>query len=103
MKKIYTVLWSKTYHIDGEVEIEAENEEEAYELVQESIGDYEGSLKYEGDYSIEVVNERESIVTQMARDLLKQAEKQGYKTPIEEERLAKFNKDNPTNRLQDLM
>ena len=46
MKK-YKVSWSKTYYASGEVEIEAESEEDARIIVEENSGDYEGSMQYD--------------------------------------------------------
>lgn len=45
MKK-FKCLWSKTYITSGEVIVEAESAEEAYSMVDESIGDYDGSKQY---------------------------------------------------------
>ncbi len=45
MKK-FKCLWSKTYITSGEVVVEAESAEEAYSMVDESIGDYSGSKQY---------------------------------------------------------
>lgn len=45
MKK-FKCLWSKTYITSGEVVVEAESAEEAYSMVDESIGDYDGSKQY---------------------------------------------------------
>ena len=46
MKK-YKISWCKTYYSSGEVEIEAESEEEAQIIAEENIGDYEGSMQYD--------------------------------------------------------
>ena len=46
MKK-YKISWCKTYYSSGEVEIEAESEEDAQIIAEENIGDYEGSMQYE--------------------------------------------------------
>jgi len=117
----YKVAWSKTYHVSGEVEIEAVSEAHAVQRVEDEMGGYEGSMQYDPKYDyVEVVEEVgmgaevNSIVTEMAEDLLAQAEKMGYKrfptdfdgahhVNKEQERLDKFNKDNPTDNLQDLM
>lgn len=45
MKK-FKCLWSKTYITSGEVVVEAESAEEAYSMIDESIGDYDGSKQY---------------------------------------------------------
>ena len=45
MKK-FKCLSSKTYITSGEVVVEAESAEEAYSMVDESIGDYDGSKQY---------------------------------------------------------
>ena len=45
----YEVTWSKTYYASGSVEIEADSNEEAEELVRERMGDYEGSMQYDAD------------------------------------------------------
>lgn len=45
MKK-FKCLWSKTYITSGEVIVEAESAENAYSIVDESIGDYDGSKQY---------------------------------------------------------
>ena len=45
MKK-FKCLWSKTYITSGEVVVEAESAEEAYSMVDESIGDYSGRKQY---------------------------------------------------------
>mgnify|MGYP003135488617 CR=1 FL=1 len=43
----YEVEWTKTYYASGHVEIEAESKEEAKEIAEEHIGDYEGSMQYD--------------------------------------------------------
>lgn len=48
-KKKYIVAWSKVYCASGAVEVEADNEEEAERIVDEQIGDYEGSMQYHPD------------------------------------------------------
>ena len=45
----YEVQWSKRYYASGCVEIDAESEEQARELILERIGDYEGSMQYDAD------------------------------------------------------
>jgi len=45
----YEVQWSKRYYSSGKVEIEANNKEEAEEIVGERIGDFEGSMQYDAD------------------------------------------------------
>lgn len=47
--KTFDVQWSKTYHATGMVQVEAETEEEAKQIVDENIGDYEGSMQYDPD------------------------------------------------------
>ena len=46
MKK-YKISWCKTYYSSGEVEIEAESEEDAQIIAEGNIGDYEGSMQYD--------------------------------------------------------
>jgi len=48
-KKLYTVDWSKAYFSYGSVEIEASSVEEAEEIVDQQIGDYEGNMQYDPD------------------------------------------------------
>ena len=45
MKK-FAVTWSKTYYAHGEEVIEANSRVEAEEMVEENIGDYEGSMQW---------------------------------------------------------
>ena len=45
----YEVTWSKTYYASGSVEIEADSNEEAEDIVRERMGDYEGSMQYDAD------------------------------------------------------
>ena len=80
MSKKYKVAWGKTYYASGEVEIEAVSEAHAIQRVEDEMGGYEGSMQYDPneDY-VEVVEEIKSIVTEMAEDLLAQAEKMGHK------------------------
>ena len=49
MSKTYQISWVKNYFATGEELIEAESEEEAIEIAQANIGDYEGSMQYSGD------------------------------------------------------
>lgn len=51
MKK-YAVTWSKTYYAHGEEVIEANSRVEAEEVVEENIGDYEGSIQWYPDENI---------------------------------------------------
>ena len=125
----YKVAWSKTYHVSGEVEIEAVSEAHAVQKVEDEMWGYEGSMQYDPKYDyIEVVEgeipslvkyeEMESITREMANDLLDKVTELGYRAcgkrwpsdfdgahhvNKEQERLDKFNKDNPTDNLQDLM
>ena len=48
MKK-YAVTWSKTYYAHGEEVIEANSRVEAEEMVEENLGDYEGSMQWNPD------------------------------------------------------
>ncbi len=48
MKK-YAVTWSKTYYAHGEEVIEANSRVEAEEMIEENIGDYEGSMQWSPD------------------------------------------------------
>ena len=43
----FQVKWTKCYYITGVVEVEADHEDDAHDLVLENIGDYEGSLQYD--------------------------------------------------------
>ena len=43
----YWVSWSKSYYSGGSLEIEADSAEQAYEIAQNNIGDYEGSMQYD--------------------------------------------------------
>ena len=45
----YAVTWSKTYYASGSVEIDANSNEEAEQIVRERMGDYEGSSQYDPD------------------------------------------------------
>jgi len=45
MKK-YAVTWSKTYYAHGEKVVEANSRVEAEEMIEENIGDYEGSMQW---------------------------------------------------------
>ncbi len=125
----YKVAWSKTYHVSGEVEIEAVSEAHAVQRVEDEMGGYEGSMQYDPKYDyIEVLEgeipsivkyeEMEQITREMADELLDKAQELGYRAcgkrwpsdfdgahhvNKEQERLDNFNKNNPTNNLQDLM
>lgn len=48
MKK-FKVLWIKRYHTSGEETIEAPSAEAAIKIIEEKIGDLEGSLQYNPD------------------------------------------------------
>ena len=50
MKK-YEVEWSKTYYATGTVEIDADSEEQAYEIAEANSGDYQGTIK---DYRLAI-------------------------------------------------
>ena len=125
----YKVAWSKTYHVSGEVEIEAVSEAHAVQRVEDEMGGYEGSMQYDPKYDyIEVLEgeipsivkyeEMEQITREMADELLDKAQELGYRAcgkrwpsdfdgahhvNKEQERLDNFNKNNPTNNLQDLI
>lgn len=141
----YKVAWSKTYHVSGEVEIEAVSEAHAVQRVEDEMGGYEGSMQYDPKYDyIEVVEgeipslvkyeEMEQITREMAEEILDKARELGalsYPRDFDgahhvaesrkdlpydamgdysniepnkaQERLDKFNKDNPTDNLQDLI
>jgi len=45
----YEVTWNKTYYASGYVEVEADSNEEAEELVRDRMGDYEGHMEYDAD------------------------------------------------------
>lgn len=47
---LYTVHWSKTYHMSGILSIEANSKEEAEDLAYTQLGDYEGKLQYDPAY-----------------------------------------------------
>ena len=81
----YKVAWSKTYHVSGEVEIEAVSEAHAVQRVEDEMGGYEGSMQYDPKYDyVEVVEEVgmvaevNSIVTEMTEDLLDKAKELGH-------------------------
>ena len=81
----YKVAWSKTYHVSGEVEIEAVSEAHAVRRVEDEMGGYEGSMQYDPKYDyVEVVEEVgmvaevNSIVTEMTEDLLDKAKELGH-------------------------
>ena len=59
----YNVYWRKTYHVSGNVEVEADRFEEAEEIVIEQMGDYEGSMWYDADGDI--VEAYKHILTQL--------------------------------------
>ena len=56
MKK-FKCLWSKTYITSGEVVVKAKSAKDAYSMIDESIGDYEGSKQYIPDQNEIVVLE----------------------------------------------
>ena len=110
----YKVTWSKTYYASGEVEVEATSRMDAELKVEENIGDYEGSMQYNPDEDYVDAVEVKSITTQMCEDVLDKARELGalsYPRDFDgahhvnkaQERLDKFNKDNPVDNLQDLM
>ena len=41
--------WSKTYHVNGNIEVDASSEKEAEKKVLEMIGNLEGSMQYNPD------------------------------------------------------
>ena len=45
----YLVDWNKAYHASGSVEVEANSNEEAEEIVRERMGDYEGHMEHDAD------------------------------------------------------
>jgi hypothetical protein len=47
--KTYEIAWVKNYHMANSVLIEAESEEEALQIAEDNIGDYEGSMQYDPD------------------------------------------------------
>lgn len=56
----FAVDWSKTYYASGTVVVEAYTEEEAYDIVDDNIGDYTGSMQYDPNENwIDVVQEIE--------------------------------------------
>lgn len=42
----FLISWSKTYVATGEFVLQADNEEHAYELAEEQLGNQEGSMQY---------------------------------------------------------
>ena len=47
--KTYQIAWVKNYHMGNSVLIEAETEEEAWQIARDNIGNYEGSMQYDPD------------------------------------------------------
>ena len=47
--KTYEIAWVKNYHATGRELIKAESEEEALQIAEDNIGDYEGSMQYDPD------------------------------------------------------
>ena len=58
----YEVNWSKTYYTSGYVEIEANSTEEAEEIARDNIGDYEGSMQYDGDADFVEAYEQKKVM-----------------------------------------
>jgi hypothetical protein len=60
--KTYEIAWVKNYHMANSVLIEAETEEEALQIAENNIGNYEGSMQYDPDNPawVESWGERES-------------------------------------------
>jgi hypothetical protein len=56
MKK-YRVYWTKRYFVTGDLVVEAENPDHAHDIVSERMGDLEGSLNYDDDEIVDVVEE----------------------------------------------
>ena len=52
MKQRYFVSWSKTYYANGEQIVEANSKAEAEGMVEENIGDLEGSLQWNPNQNI---------------------------------------------------
>ena len=48
MKK-YAVTWSKTYYAHGEEVVTAKSETDAQEIIENKIGDLEGSMQWNPD------------------------------------------------------
>lgn len=54
----FNVYWSKAYYMSGEVIVEADSAEDAYQIVDCNIGDYDGNMQYNPiDNIIEVGDE----------------------------------------------
>ena len=47
--KTYEIAWVKNYHSTGRELIKAENEEEALQIAEDNIGNYEGGMEYDPD------------------------------------------------------
>ena len=58
----YEVNWSKTYYTSGYVEIEANSTEEAEKIARDNIGDYEGSMQYDGDADFVEAYEQKKVM-----------------------------------------
>ena len=43
----YLVTWSKTYYAHGEEVVTAKSEVDAQEIIEDKIGDLEGSMQYD--------------------------------------------------------
>ena len=62
----YDVQWSKTYHVNGNIEVDAKSKKEAEKKVLETIGDLEASMQYNPDKdSVEAYWDEESIANQL--------------------------------------
>ena len=62
----FIVDWSKTYYVSGTVEVEAANEDEAYSIVDDNIGDYTGSMQYDPNENYINVNTLMRIFEELA-------------------------------------
>jgi hypothetical protein len=57
--KSFTVCWSKRYVAVGEFDIQAPDEDAAYRIADEMIGDQTGSMQYEPDENVIEVYEND--------------------------------------------
>ena len=53
----FEILWSKAYYRNGTEVIEAKDADEAYDLADEQIGDWEGSMQYYPDDNLIEIEE----------------------------------------------
>lgn len=60
--KVYTVNWSKGYYAVGSQQIKAASADEAYEKLDEIIGDLEGSMHYDPEQNTIDVQENTRVL-----------------------------------------